>query len=142
MILYLDTSALVKVYIEEPGSDRVANWLEKADEAAISVVAYAEVYSAFRRAFWAERRITESDFKAVVHKFEEDWRDGAYTLVGIGNRVLEKARDLILRYGLKGFDGIHLGAALFLNEQLGEVVFGAFDKKLLDVAEKESLIIA
>ncbi len=49
MILYLDTSALVKLYVRETGSVRVRNWLNKATAAATSVVAYAEARATFAR---------------------------------------------------------------------------------------------
>jgi len=49
MILYLDTSALVKLYVRETGSVRVPNWLKRAAAAATSVVAYAEARAAFAR---------------------------------------------------------------------------------------------
>ena len=42
MILYLDTSALVKLYIEEPGSERVREALNEAPIVSTSRVAYVE----------------------------------------------------------------------------------------------------
>lgn len=141
MILYLDTSALIKVYIDESGSDLVASWLARTEETATSVVAYAEAYSAFRRAFRMEKRLGEKELKETLQRFEEDWKEGGYTLAGVSHLVLEKAREVILRHDLKGFDGIHLGTALLLNEHLEEAIFGAFDKKLLQAAEREGLAI-
>lgn len=42
MILYLDTSALVKLYVRERGSVSVRALVEQADVVASSVIAYAE----------------------------------------------------------------------------------------------------
>ncbi|MBX6422657.1 type II toxin-antitoxin system VapC family toxin [Thermosulfurimonas sp. F29] len=142
MILYLDTSALVKLYIKEPGSDMVRAYRGRAQEIATSVVAYTEAYSAFRRAFRVERRITEEGFKEAIRKFENDWRGGGYTLVRVSDLVLETARDLILKHGLRGFDGIHLASALFLKMSREEIWFGAFDSRLTEAAEKEGLLLA
>ena len=50
MILYLDTSALVKLYVQEPGTDAVKAWVAEAEAAATSWVAYAETRAAFARA--------------------------------------------------------------------------------------------
>ena len=49
LILYLDTSALVKLYVRERGSARVRAQVGKADAIATSVVAYAEARAAFAR---------------------------------------------------------------------------------------------
>ncbi|MGH8694308.1 MAG: PIN domain-containing protein [Burkholderiales bacterium] len=49
MILYLDTSALVKLYVREQGSAQVRAHVNKADVIATSVVAYAEARAAFAR---------------------------------------------------------------------------------------------
>jgi hypothetical protein len=49
MILYLDNSALVMLYVREAGAVRVRNWLRQAAAVATSVVAYAEARAAFTR---------------------------------------------------------------------------------------------
>ena len=49
MTLYLDTSSLFKLYVEEAGSDDVRQDLAEADTAATSAVSYAEARSAFAR---------------------------------------------------------------------------------------------
>jgi predicted nucleic acid-binding protein len=49
LILYLDTSALVKRYFEEPYSNKVAEQWQAADEIATSSVAYAEALASFHR---------------------------------------------------------------------------------------------
>ena len=47
--LYLDTSALVKLYVEEEGRETVFEAVEGADRVATSTVAYAESRAAFDR---------------------------------------------------------------------------------------------
>ena len=61
MILYLDTSALVKLYVEEEGSDEVKKACEQAQVVVTSRLAYAEARSAFARA-WRERRFDTQDY--------------------------------------------------------------------------------
>ena len=51
MILYLDTSALVKLYIEERGSEQVHAWVDEAEFICTSRVALPEAMSAFQRRF-------------------------------------------------------------------------------------------
>ncbi len=137
MILYLDTSALVKLYVEEEHSQVVREWVYRADTVACSEIAYAEVASALNRAF-KEKRISKKDLNTLWETFLKDWRD--LTLVLVAEEVLSLAVELIFRHGLRAFDGLHLAAALLLARQ-DEVVFVAFDKKLLQAAEKEGLIL-
>ncbi|MGO8755335.1 MAG: type II toxin-antitoxin system VapC family toxin [Gallionellaceae bacterium] len=49
MILYLDTSAGVKLYVREPGSKELRAYTAKAETMAASVVAYPEARAAFAR---------------------------------------------------------------------------------------------
>lgn len=42
MSLYLDTSALIKLYVSEVGSPDVARWVRDADRIATARVAYPE----------------------------------------------------------------------------------------------------
>ncbi|HVT17945.1 MAG TPA: type II toxin-antitoxin system VapC family toxin [Thermoanaerobaculia bacterium] len=49
MILFLDTSALVKLYIAEPGSERMRAAAARAEPVAVSVLAFAEIHATFAR---------------------------------------------------------------------------------------------
>ena len=49
MILYLDTSSLVKLYVDEPGSEDVLRLVDQAELVTTSVVAYAEARAALAR---------------------------------------------------------------------------------------------
>ena len=49
MILYLDTSALVKLYVEEPNSEEVRSAVDGAVAVAVSEVSYTEARSALAR---------------------------------------------------------------------------------------------
>ena len=49
MILYCDTSALVKLYVDEDGSAQVAAALAGADIVAVCRIAWVEALSAFAR---------------------------------------------------------------------------------------------
>jgi predicted nucleic acid-binding protein len=49
MICYIDTSALVKKYIQEVGTTQVLTYWGESESVATSVVAFAEVIAAFQR---------------------------------------------------------------------------------------------
>ncbi len=72
IILYLDTSALVKVYVEESYSDTVISAIAQADTVATHVISYVEAHAAFAR-LHRERIFTNEQFERVKREFVEDW---------------------------------------------------------------------
>ena len=71
MILYLDTSALVKLYVDEPGRERVEAAVRNAERIATVRVTYAEARAAFARQR-RERAITARDLRTLVRALDED----------------------------------------------------------------------
>ena len=67
MILYLDTSALVKLYVEEVDSEKVTTWVGDAYAVATSLIAYVEARAAFARG-WQEGVLTGAQLRRVVSK--------------------------------------------------------------------------
>ncbi|HVF59974.1 MAG TPA: type II toxin-antitoxin system VapC family toxin [Thermoanaerobaculia bacterium] len=135
MILYLDTSSLVKLYLEEEHSDLVREWVESAEAVATSRVAYPEALSAFARRRQADD-VSAEDFELLRQACETDWP--SFVLLPLGER---RAGGLAVKHVLRGFDAVHLSAALDLVEQLAaeSIVFSAFDAKLLDAARAEGI---
>ena len=109
--VYLDTSSLVKLYVEQTGSDEVRRELAEASVAATSLVAYAEARAAFAR-LRREDDITASAFRAVKRDLDNDWP--GYLMVAPTIDLCRFAGDLAERYHLRGFDSIHLASFLDL----------------------------
>lgn len=134
---YLDTSALVKHFMAEKGSDRVQEMVRSGEPAAISKIGYAEVHAALARRR-REGGLSTRQYAKACRSFEEDWK--TYVKVDLRDEVLLLARDLIKRQPLRGFDAIHLASALTLGRELGEpMTFIAADARLLDAAKVEKL---
>ena len=137
MILYLDTSALVKLYVREPGSTAIRTHAAKAGALATSVVAYAETRAAFAR-LKQSGASSDSLHQQRLQQFERDWE--ALLRVELAPDVLRSAGDLAEIYGLRGFDSIHLASALWLKARVKEPVdFAAFDQRLGAAAAKAGL---
>lgn len=134
---YFDTSALIKRFVQEAGSDAVDALVAAQPLIATSIVAYAEVHAGLAR------KLREQAFSARVHRqtaqaFDADWR--AFLRVAVTGSLLELTRDLVCRHPLRGFDAIHLAAALRLRDELGESIhFIAADRRLLEAATVEGL---
>ncbi len=134
MILYLDISALVKLYVREPGSTVLRAHSAKAGAVATSVVAYAETRAAFAR-LKQSGGSSEARHQQRLQQFERDWE--SLLRVELAPDVLRSAGDTAEIYGLRGFDSIHLASALWLKARLTEQLdFAVFDKRLGDAAFK------
>jgi predicted nucleic acid-binding protein len=138
MILYLDTSSLVKLYFEEAHSDETRQRCEKAEIIATSVVAFPEAVAAFAR----RRRdgdLDESTFEQVRGQLAADWPN--YAVVEVDELA---AGELAAEHPLRGFDAIHLAAALTLHHDASagaEMSFSSFDRQQLAAAEAMGLSI-
>lgn len=74
MILYLDTSALVKLYIAEPGSGEVRKAVGAAQIVATSRLAYVEARAGIARKF-REGELSENDRRRIVEELGSDWEN-------------------------------------------------------------------
>ena len=72
MIVYLDTSALVKLYVQEVGSTEMRRAVGRPDLVATSLIAYVEVRSAFARKH-RSADIDDAALKRHKHEFEQGW---------------------------------------------------------------------
>ena len=139
MILYLDTSALVKLYIEEPGSERVREALNEAPIVSTSRVAYVEARAGIARKR-REGDLSERDHARVVDGLVRDW--GNYFIVEVSESVAKLGGELVERHPLRGFDAIHLASALLIRNRADlDVLFSSFDDRLNEAARAEGLKI-
>ncbi|MCK4275176.1 MAG: type II toxin-antitoxin system VapC family toxin [Phycisphaerae bacterium] len=137
MTVYIDTSALLKKYIQETGSDEVVRLWTSPQEMAISRVGYAEALAAFARRR-REGTLTQDLFEAVVEQFKVDWKSLARLPV---SDELDHFVDRLVRgHSLRGLDVIHLASALSISEgAVEDFLFVSADRRLLDAARREGL---
>jgi len=136
-MIYLDSSALVKRYLEEAGSNTVRSVITSADAIATSKLSFPEMLSAFMR----KRRAGEIGSKslyAVIHKFETDWY--RFFIIEFHDELLPKVKALIEKHLLKPADAVHLSSALWLKETTrGDLTFVTSDSNILKAAQEENL---
>ena len=137
MILYLDTSSLVKLYIEEEESSKVDDLVKSSEVTATSLVAYAEARAAFARRF-REKAFTSDEHDCIKEFFDKDW--SRYLILSVTEDMIKTAGDLAEKHALRGFDSIHLASALTLRRELSSpIVFSCFDDNLQKASEREDL---
>lgn len=139
MILYLDTSALVKLYIEEKSSEIVMTQVKSAETVATHIIAFVEARSAFAR-LYRESFLTEKQFDGLKASFSADWPN--YLRMGSLPNVIERAANFSEAFSLRAYDSVHLASADHLQRSTGETIcFGCFDRKLNQAAQTLGMII-
>jgi predicted nucleic acid-binding protein len=135
--LFLDTSALVKLYVLETGSERVRDAIACAKTVAASRIAYAEARAALARAH-RESRIRTADLRRALSELDEDWE--RFFIVEATSGVARNAGDLAEKHGLRAYDALQLASALLLQRDVkANVAFLAFDEDLMAAAADAGL---
>ena len=135
MILYLDSSALVKLYVLEPATDTVEAMVAEADSIATSRIAYVEACAALAR---RKRHLTQEAFAAAYKALSDQWRH--FAAVELDEL---KAGALAAKHGLRGFDAVHLAAALEVRASAGAIpiLFCSFDQTQAAAARAENFSV-
>lgn len=133
-MLYVDSSALAKRYVREPGQALLEKRLEQDDLVYSSAVCYAEVHAALARKLW-EREWTRSEFLQARNRFEVDWL--LVREVAVDAETLAPVSQLVEHVRLRGMDAIHLAAAVWLQRKTGRAAeFVTADVRLLAAAQQ------
>ena len=137
MILYLDTSALVKLYAEEAGSQVVRRAVAASDLIATSLLSYAEARSALARKCRGGE-IARAALNRLRQEFERDW--ARLHVLPVDEVLVRKAGDLTEEYALRALDALHLATADNLQAVLrAAVTLACFDGALNGAAKKRGL---
>lgn len=137
MILHLDTSALIKRYINEDGSDNVVNWMNEAELIGTALITRAEMAATLTRAIRGNRLPSQGILEAL-DEFRSDWVD--FQHVNIDDALIVRADSLASMYGLRGYDAVHLACALTWQDLLGvSIVFATYDVELYSAAKKSGI---
>jgi predicted nucleic acid-binding protein len=138
LVIYFDTSALLKLYVEEEGRETVRDAVRSAEVAATSAVAYTEARAGFARRV-REGDFTDEEHGRAVKRLDEEWR--GYDRLAVSNLVAYHAGELAERHALRGYDAVHLASAVRLSERFEDLRFLAFDDRLNDAARDADLAV-
>ena len=131
MFLYLDTSALVKRYVAEEGSEDVIALMNDTPAAGTALITQTEMAAALVRAC-RDARLTSEEARQAHGKLLQEWQD--LGRVPITNALLSRADTLAWTHELRAYDAVQLAAALTCQDTiapLGEdVMFACFDNQL------------
>lgn len=136
-IVYFDSSAFVKLVVEEDGSDLAATLWDGCDAAVSSRLAYPEVRAALAAAGRAQRLDPAGRRRAEV-AWEEYW--AATRMVELTDAVTANAGDLAVQHSLRGADAVHLASLLAVGP--AETLFAVWDHRLRAGAQTADVQLA
>jgi predicted nucleic acid-binding protein len=129
-----DSSALVKVFIDEDQSDVVRMRLGAADVVATSALTYVEVRATFAR-LHRERRLTSSLLRTTTRQFDQQWP--ALFVLTPTDDLLTAAATLAETHGLRALDSIHLASfQQLLARTDDDLEIATFDQRLAEAARQ------
>lgn len=132
MRVFFDTSAFVKRYVSEDGTDAVLAWCDQATEIGLSGIALPEIISAFCR-LKREEKVTDLQYRQLKSLLLADIEDAA--ICDLTPAVLAQAVSCLENNVLRGMDAIHIGSAVALRAD----VFVSADRRQRDAAARAGL---
>lgn len=136
MILYLDTSSLIKLYVEENGSPEIDRLVGEASLVCTSIVGYAEARSALAR-LRREGSLTAEQHTLTKADLDGDWP--SYLSLEVTPVIARAAGDLAEKHALRGFDSLHLASFLHIADADFDepIQFSSYDDRLNGAARAE-----
>ena len=139
-IVFFDSSAFVKLLVDEEGTELAVALWDHCDAAVSSRLAYPEVGAALGAARRAGR-LDARQLRGVEREWEIYW--AATRVVAMTDAVARSAAQLCRSHALRAGDGVHLASALALGSaEAADLVFASWDKRLADGASDAGLRVA
>jgi predicted nucleic acid-binding protein len=137
MIVYLDTSALVKHYVQESGSEEVERVIGEARLVGTAAITRVEMAAALAKAV-RMHLLSRDEAAEALSAFEAEWE--SLVRLQLHELLLARAASLAWERGLRGYDAVHMASALFWRDMVGEpVVLATYDRELWEEAVRSGL---
>jgi len=130
--VFFDSSAFVKRYVSETGTEAVLTWCDQATEIGLSAIALPEIISAFCR-LRRDERINDTQYRQLKSMLLADIEDAA--VCDVTPAVLAQSIKSLEKNVLRGMDAIHVGSAVVLQAD----VFISADQRQRDAAASAGL---
>jgi uncharacterized protein len=149
-MLYIESSALVKRYVQEEGSEAVISRFVRGEIIYTSVLSFAEVHAAIGRKF-RDKQLSVSEKDKFVEDFANDWLF-SLNVLELTTNTMSALPTLCQKYSLKASDAVHLSTAVWLQDSarihamgsgsIASVVeFGVSDRQLANAALQYGFLI-
>lgn len=143
---FVDTSAIIKRYVAEQGSEWVRRSLDRATGTDVFIVSITtvEFVSAVTRRV-RNHSVNAADASVAIQVFQAQTAS-QYLVIPLSEDVLKRAIRLAEKYALRGYDAVQLAAATGLNDlrqSLGQLAITLIsaDTELNAAAVAEGLVV-
>ena len=133
MILFCDTSALIKLLIDEPESDQMQQASSDAEAIAVCRITWAEAMAAMARR-QREDPMSGNNIDLARGRLIQNWND--LTIVEVSQNLVETAGRFADGFALRGYDSVQLAAAYELRKSTDQTLtFASYDRRLRQAAQ-------
>jgi len=126
---FIDTSSLIKKYVEEKGSEEMEGLLQQASEIVVAPTAWVEFNSAVSQCL-RDKRLTPQNSSFLLSEAKRDFR--SYSIVVWNEALEETAAEVVHQHFLATLDAIQLAAGLLSRAD----IFATSDQRLFEAARK------
>lgn len=132
MILFCDTSALAKLFIQEEHSEKMLETADQAFTIGVCRLAWAEMMAAMARR--AREVPADSDLIDLGRRqFELSWNN--FAVIELNQKLMRMAGEIAEAFALRAYDSVQLAAAQTLHQGSGQkILFACFDQRLQKAA--------
>ncbi|HEY7838814.1 MAG TPA: type II toxin-antitoxin system VapC family toxin [Terriglobales bacterium] len=129
MTVLLDSSALAKLYLDEPEKAAVRDRIARAGAAAVASIAYPETRAALAAA-QRQRRIDARQLAQARLALDQDWT--IFDEIPVTARLCREAGMLAEVFALRGYDSVQLASYIHLvrDAEADEITLCSFDDEL------------
>jgi predicted nucleic acid-binding protein len=133
VILFCDTSALIKLLIREPGSDQMMESSLRAEAIGVCRITWAEAMAGMARR-QRDDPTSGDDIEQARQRLIDRWDH--FTIVEVSQRLVETAGRFADVFSLRGYDSVQLAASHELQSN-GEhpVLLACYDRRLNQAAQ-------
>lgn len=128
MIVFCDTSALMKLFVEEQHSDAICRACESSTLIVVSQVTWVEMCAALA----LKQRTRQLDAPQAAKALQElrvEWV--RYSKLAVDQSLISAAGELALTFGLRAYDSLQLASAQHAHSQVtNALAFACFDRQL------------
>ncbi len=144
-IYYLDTSALMKRYWTEAGSDVVAelfDGLGDSDALATSQLTVLEMNSALARLL-ESRQMDRGEYQRILERFTQDIDYYGFTVMSVPNELFSEAIGIVRGYSLRALDALHFASAIASSglSSSQELYMVSADRKIVEACDRYGMLI-
>ncbi len=148
MIMYFDTSAVIKRYATEQGTDWVRSFFTPpaTNQVYTSQITLVEVAAGLQRKV-RSRALPPRYAQKALQTFLDDVTSGDYVIVPLNNTIINLAVQLTQHHPLRAYDALHLATTKQISDTLQQAnlspaTFVCADTRLLEAAQKEAQLVA